>query len=210
MCKTHPLRRVLLFVWVPVCGPCPLRGFLHGQAFKIPLKPRLLLFDRDQHSAPFAGNLGISLLMADLPMPTGARQPTRAVDPQPRKPETGVDAVEFSNRRVRLRTRNWYPSLRSTLPLLGQDGEVLLPAGEGSDFLVASTLEIHRKPQGPDEQPGNTRSDVLRNLAPTLRSKFLDLGVVRQDFDLNGRAIHKAILWLDYRDGLWGTASTPR
>ena len=74
---------------------------------------------------------------------------------------------------------NWWHSGRchrgrAAVPLLRQDGEVLLPAVERVDFLACGALEVHSEPHRPDEQPDHARRDVLCDLAALLAGEILD------------------------------------
>jgi len=69
--------------------------------------------------------------------------------------------------------------------LFCQSSEILLTSLKGSNFLARRPLEIHRKPERPDEESGHSCGDVLTDLGTFLGSEFLNLLVISLDLGCN-------------------------
>src|SRR5262249_14318506 len=78
----------------------------------------------------------------------------------------------------------------ATMPLLGKDSEILLPALKCRCFLASSALKIHAEPQRPDEQTCTPRPDILRNLPTFLRRQFGEALVVGLDLYQDSGTVH--------------------
>src|SRR5262249_36003235 len=109
--------------------------------------------------------------------------------------------------------RNRYPRRRSrdgALLLLGQSGEVLLPALQRSRLFAGGPLKIHRKPEWPHDPAGDTSRDVLRHLGTFVAGKVLYFRGVGLDLGEDCRAVRITILRLDNRNRLWWATRTGR
>jgi hypothetical protein len=86
--------------------------------------------------------------------------------------------------------------------LICQRSEVLLSSLKRGNFFACRPLKIHRKPERPDKEPGDSGRNILTDLGAFFGTEFLNLLVITSDLGCDRQAVRIMILRLNDGDGL--------